>query len=112
MAINTKYKIQQKDLKSTLEAIDRLGFEGAMSLALEGSLHIVKQEPEATLATTFLAWSHNLMLDARSCKRKGKKYKEFILLARFYRLLAHKIYWKQRLKEEIAPIADFLQAVE
>jgi hypothetical protein len=81
-----------------------------LEAAIEGSHILLKQEPDRALPTTFLAWSINLMKDSRKARSK-KKAKEFSMLSRFYRILAHKLYWKQREDSSIGFISDFIQEV-
>lgn len=93
-----------------MEAISRLGYDRALSVAFEGSLLAIKEEPETLLPTTFLSWSLNLVDDGRKLRNKSKR-SDYLLLAKFYRHLAHKVYWHQRHKGSIGHISDFMQVV-
>ena len=106
-----KQKIQKKDLQSSLEAINRFGFDKAFEVAFDGSITLIAGDPEATLPTTFLAWSYNLALDAKDPKTTKERL-DYLLLSHFYRKLAHKLYWNQRRLDQIAYISDFIQLVK
>lgn len=85
-----------------------MGFDRALEVALEGSKRVVSEDPTSALPTTFLAWSSNLTADAK----KGKDKEKYELAARFYRKLAHQLYWNQRALGKIGYISDFIQLVE
>lgn len=107
-SISHKYKIQKKDLAIALETIKRLGFDAALKWAFDGTCLKLEKDPDCPLATTYLSWSVNLLNDARSTKTEAEEEK-LRLLANFYRLLAHKTYWRQRSDGTISAIKDFLQ---
>ena len=106
--ISTKYRIQKRDLAATLETIKRVGFDAAMKLAFDGSILFLEKEPSNPVATTYLAWSINLLADSRATKSDAD-VKKFLQLHKFYRTLAHKIYWKQRTDGTLGVIKDFMQ---
>lgn len=107
--ISLKYKIPIKDQASTLETIKRLGYSRAFSAAFESARALLDSDQNSTITTTMLSWSHNLLNDAREAEINPD---ELLELSRFYRTLAHKLYWYQRTTDSIAPIGDFLQAVK
>lgn len=111
MSISTRYKIQKKDLAATLDAIKRVGFDEALKLAFNGSLMFLQKEPSNPISTTYLAWSVNLLTDARGAKQEADRDK-FYQLSKFYRTLAHRIYWKQRIDGTISVIKDFIQLAQ
>lgn len=109
-SISHKYKIHKKDLAVALETIKKIGFDAALKWAFDGTCVKLEKDPDCPLATTYLSWSINLVNDARSCKNESESEK-FLMLAKFYRTLAHKTYWKQRSEGKIERIKDFLQLV-
>lgn len=109
--INTKYRIDERELVAILKKIEESGYEEAFKIALEASLAIAASNPESLLSTTYLAWSHNLMNDARGSLDANEAAALFEV-ANFYRRLAHKVYWFQLEKDLIAPIKDFIQVVK
>lgn len=109
-SISHKYKIQKKDLAAALEAIKKMGLDAALKWAFDGTCAKLEKDPDCPLATTYLSWSFNLVSDARACKNEAEAEK-FLMLAGFYRTLAHKTYWKQRADGTIEVIKDFLQLV-
>lgn len=109
-SINTKYKIPKRDLAATLETIKRIGFDEALRYAYDGSVLFLQKEPAHPIATTYLAWSGNLLSDARAAKSEPEQEK-FFELSKFYRLLSHRIYWMQRAGNTISVIKDFMQLV-
>lgn len=109
--INTKYRIEQRELTATLRTIEQAGYDSAFEMALKVSLEQAAQNPECCLATTYLAWSLNLMLDSRIVDVDWN-VEHLLMAAHFYRKLAHKIYWFQRKEDLIAPIGGFIQAVK
>ena len=109
-SISHKYKIQKKDLAVALETIKKLGFDPALLWAFNGTCAKLDKDPDCPLATTYLSWSVNLLNDARASKTEQESEK-FLLLANFYRTLAHKTYWKQRSDGTISMIKDFIQLI-
>lgn len=109
-SISNKYKIPKRDLTATLETIKRIGFDEALRLAYDGSILFLQKEPAHPISTTYLAWSDNLLNDARAAKTDAENAK-FLQLSKFYRLLAHRIYWMQRTEGSISVIKDFMQLV-
>lgn len=106
--INLKPRILKRDLESTKEAISKLGFEGALDFALLGIKTATSSKPDNDFATVMMAWSANLLLDAREASdiEQGRL---LYSLAKFYRILAHRAYWYQRKCGKIAKYKDFLQ---
>lgn len=109
-SISHKYKIQKKDLAAALEAIKKMGLEAALKWAFDGTCVKLEKDPDCPLATTYLSWSINLVSDSRAAKSETESDK-LLLLAGFYRTLAHRTYWKQRSEGTISTIKDFLQLV-
>jgi hypothetical protein len=108
--INLKYKIEDKDSDITLSIIRAAGFENALDLAYAKALRILDKDEESILSVMLLAWSHNLLADAREAV--GKEMEDLRYLAYFYRKLAHKVYFYQRKDNSIAMLPGFLQPVE
>jgi hypothetical protein len=103
-----KHKIETEDQERTLLIINDIGFENALKIAFDKVLEIMSKNPDAALATKWLSWSYNLSEDARVATDK----KEILLfLAKFYRRLAHQVYWHQRSLNQIGYIRDFIQEV-
>jgi len=112
MQISTRYRIQESDLESTLDAIKSIGFVAALDLAYNGSIGLIKEDKDSTLATRFLSWSYNLLLDSRKAKSHKGRASDLLLLSNFYRQLAHKVYWVQRKRGNIGLIKDFIQVID
>jgi len=105
--INLKYKIEDRDLKITLEVIENFGFKSAMDLAYNKAMSILKKDEESILPVMLLAWSQNLLSDARN--PENKLYLEDLYqLSSFYRRLAQKVYQYQRNKNSIGKLPGFL----
>lgn len=110
MLYNTKYKIEETEKLRTLEIIDALGFDVASEAAYNKALKILETNPDVASANIWLAWSYNLNNDGKNTTSNEQKQILFSL-ARFYRKLAHRIYWHQRKEGSIGYIKDFLQEV-
>lgn len=111
MTLNTRQKIQKKDIQTTLESINKVGFDNALVAALEGSItHLIK-DPTSPIAITYYSWSVNLLEDSRNAKQ-NIDFDKFLLLSSFYRILAHKVYWKQIRAGNTGYIKDFIQIVQ
>jgi len=108
--INLKYKMEQRHIERTLDVIKGYGFECALDLAYLKALAITRKDVESILCVILLAWSHNLLTDARAAEEKWL-IDDFRLLALFYRKLAHMVYWHQHENGEIGELKDFLRAV-
>lgn len=108
LTISTKYRIAKRDMAATLETIKKIGYDEALKFAFNGSMGLLDKEPGSPLATTYLAWSVNLLGDSRSTKSDTDKTK-FLQLSNFYRTLAHRVYWIQRAAGTIDVIPDFMQ---
>lgn len=110
MNISTCYRIQERDQKLTLEIIRSIGFEQALEEAFLKALYLVANTPTSTLATEWLAWSHNLLEDSRKVE-SDEVANDLRLLASFYRKLAHKVYWYLRKTDQLAEVNDFIRLV-
>ena len=110
MLYNTNYKIEETEKRRTIEIIDALGFEIALTAAYDKALQIVEKNPDVASANIWLAWSYNLNNDGKT-SRDYEQQQVLFSLARFYRKLAHKIYWYQRKDGSIGYIKDFIQEV-
>lgn len=108
LTISTKYRIAKRDMAATLETIKKIGYDEALKFAFNGSLSLIEKDPGAPIATTYLAWSVNLLGDSRSAKADSDREK-CLQLSGFYRTLAHRIYWSQRAAGTIEIIQDFMQ---
>jgi hypothetical protein len=106
--LNPKPRISKRDLESTKEAINRLGFHGALDFALGGIRAATASKPDHDFATTMMAWSGNLLADARKASSEEAS-KRLYELAHFYRILAHRAYWFQRKHGKIDKFKEFLQ---
>lgn len=110
MLYNTKYKIEEDEKRRTLEIIDALGFDVALEAAYNKALKILEKNPDMASANIWLAWSYNLNNDGKRCA-SAHQQETLFSIAKFYRKLAHKIYWHQRKHGTIGFIRDFLQEV-
>lgn len=110
MLYNTKYKIEENEKLRTLEIIDALGFDIALDAAYDKAFKILERNPDVASANIWLAWSYNLNNDGKNTISKEQQQVLFSL-AKFYRKLAHKIYWHQRRVGSIGYIKDFIQEV-
>lgn len=110
MLYNTNYKIEETEKLRTLEIIDALGFDSALEAAYNKALKILEKNPDMASANIWLAWSYNLNNDGKNVVR-GEQKEILYSLARFYRKLAHKIYWHQRREGSIGYIKDFIQEI-
>lgn len=110
MLYNTNYKIEETEKLRTLEIIEALGFDTALDAAYNKALKILEKNPDVASANIWLAWSYNLNNDGKNTKQEDQKQVLFSL-AKFYRKLAHRIYWHQRREGSIGYIKDFLQPV-
>lgn len=110
MLYNTKYKIEETEKVRTLEIIDALGFDTAVDAAYDKALKILERNPDAASANIWLAWSYNLSNEIKP-EVSESQIESLLSLSRFYRKLAHKIYWHQRRSGSIGYIKDFIQEV-
>lgn len=110
MNINIKYRLEEHHMRRTLNGIRCYGYDGAMNMAFDRALKVLEREPESILCVTLLAWGHNLLIDAREAENNYQA-QELKLLAKFYRRLAHKVYWEQHKNGEIGDLKDFIRAV-
>lgn len=110
MSVSTRYKITKRDLAATWDAIKQIGYDDALDMAFNGTIIAIEKDPNAALATNYLSWSCNLLLDHRGAKDDEKE--KFLILSRFYRTLAHRVYWRQRADGTIGQIGDFIQLVK
>lgn len=111
MLYNTKYKIEETEKRRTLEIIDALGFDTALEAAYDKALKILEKNPDVASANIWLAWSYNLTNDGKNTASETEEQQILFSLAKFYRKLAHKIYWHQRKDGSIGYIRDFIQEV-
>lgn len=110
MAFNTKYKIEERDKLLTLGIIRAIGFERAVDIALDRSFGVISKNPESILCVTFLAWSHNLLEEARASD-DDEVAGDLRLLSYFYRKLSHRVYWEQRKSGDLGEMNHFLREV-
>lgn len=108
--ISTSYRIEERDRKLTLEIIKNIGFDDALEEAYSKALYLVANTPTATFATEWLAWSYNLLEDSRKVS-SSEVANDLRILSRFYRKLAHKVYWYLRKTEQISDIPAFIRSV-
>lgn len=109
--INLKYKIEDRYSKITFDVIESLGFDSAMHLAYNKAINVLEENQESILSVMLLAWSHNLLTDARAAP-ENQEAQKLLQLSSFYRKLAHKVYQYQRENDLIAMLPVFLQAIE
>lgn len=107
MTISLKYKIEDRHSKITLDIINTVGYDSAMALAYNKSVEVVTKSIDSILPVILLAWSMNLQKDARE-----QNNADLSMLASFYRILAHKVYFFQRKNDLIGILPDFIQEVE
>lgn len=110
MNINTKYKIEERAVHKTLDIIRLWGYGPAIDLAYEKGKYVLNKDPESILCVMLLAWSHNLLDDARKSDSKWAA-DDLRLLSSFYRKVAHKIYWHQFENNQIGELSDFIRQV-
>jgi hypothetical protein len=111
MGINRKYRIEEKHQKLTLDLIRQIGFDEALDIAYGKALYATANSPQSTMATELLAWSHNLFEDAKTVSTPNVA-EELKILSRFYRKLAHKLYWELKRTGQLSDISDFIRLVE
>lgn len=107
---NTNYKIEPRFLHKTLSIIRECGTENAISMAYDRALQVVNRDPESILCVILLAWSYNLLTDARRSERSHEK-EDLMTIASFYRRIAHKVYWYQVESGQISELEDFVRKV-
>ena len=111
MNISTCYRIEERDQNITLGIIRSIGFEEALEEAFKKALYLVANTPTSTLATEWLAWSHNLLEDSRKLESEEVS-SDLRLLASFYRKLAHKVYWYLKRTDQLGEMRDFIRLVD
>lgn len=111
MYISKRYRIEEQDQRLTLEIIRSVGFGVALEEAYQKALYLVANNPSSMLATKWLAWSHNLLKDSREATSE-QVVNDLVLLASFYRRLAHKTYWFQKSTGQISDLTEFIRPVE
>ena len=110
MAFNTKYKIDEADKLLTLGIIRAIGFEKAIDIALARSFRVLEKDPESILCVMLLAWSHNLLEEARASDDENI-FNDLRLLSHFYRKLSHRLYWEQRKCGDLGEMSHFIREV-
>lgn len=108
--IGTSYRIEDKSRDLTLGIIKEIGFDEALDEAYCKALYLVANSPTSTLATEWLAWSHNLLEDSRKVN-STKIADDLRILSLFYRKLAHKTYWYLKRTNQISDIPAFIRSV-
>jgi len=82
--------IMHNEANSSLSAIRTLGFDAALRVAYaraQASGHMFDE------AKRCMKLNRNFVNDARSYQHSPVLFERFLMLARFYRLLGHKLYW-------------------
>lgn len=105
------HKIGEKEKSATISIINTIGFDNALEKAYQKALLLVETDPYSTLATTWLSWSENLLYDSRKPEFE-KEREELLLLSKFYRFLAHKVYWRLFNAGSIGEINGFIRLVK
>lgn len=80
----------QPETTNSLAAIKMLGFEGALRVAFTRAMACAKPREEAFRC---LKLSRSYIKDARIFEFSSGLNSRYLLLASFYRVLAHRIYW-------------------
>lgn len=81
----------QPETTNSLAAIKMLGFEGALRAAL---VRAAAHSDARSEALRCLKLSRSYLKDARAFSFSSGLHSRYLLLASFYRVLAHRIYWK------------------
>lgn len=108
--ISPAYRIEDKSRELTLEIIRNIGFDLALEEAYSKALYLVANSPTSTVATEWLAWSHNLLEDSRKAG-PPEEIRDLLTLSSFYRKLAHKVYWYLKKNRQISDMPDFIRLV-
>jgi hypothetical protein len=87
----------QPETTNSLAAIRILGFDGALNAALARAM---ANNPDKEEAVRCLKLSRAYLKDARAFAFSPGLHERYLLLASFYRILAHKIYLKVDSGEE------------
>lgn len=87
----------QPETTNSLAAIGTLGFDGALRAALTRAA--AQSNPRAE-ALRCLKLARTYLKDARAFNFSPGLHSRYLLLASFYRILAHKIYWKAGFRNE------------
>lgn len=109
--LNTNYRIPNQTLWDLLSALEEMGDFDAFDIAFNKSKDIIETDPESLLITEYFSWSHNLLLDARATEDSNLK-ERLLAASRFYRKLAHHLYWVAVKAGTVARSPHFLQAIK
>jgi hypothetical protein len=89
----------QPETTNSLAAIKTLGFDGALRAALTRAMAHPDAKAEALRC---LKLARSYLKDARAFNFSPGLHSRYLLLASFYRILAHRIYWKAGFRTEQA----------
>lgn len=98
----------QPETTNSLAAIGTLGFDGALRAALKRAM--AHSDPRSE-ALRCLKLARSYLKDARAFNFSPGLHSRYLLLARFYRVLAHRVYWKAGFRNEQAR-HGFLRVIE
>lgn len=98
----------QPETTNSLAAIKMLGFQGAQRAAFARAMACGNPREEALRC---LKLSRSYLKDARLFEFSSGLHSRYLLLASFYRILAHRIYWASGSGEELVR-QGFLRVVK
>jgi len=99
--------IMHHEANSSLSAIRTLGFDAALRVAYARAVSTGLLLDEAKRC---IKLNRNFVSDARSYQHSPVLFERFLMLARFYRLLGHQLYWEHRKTSESKDMT-FLQEI-
>jgi hypothetical protein len=89
--------LMQPETTNSLAAIRILGFEGALRSAFA---RVMAQPKAREEALRYLKLSRSYLKDARTFHFSSGLSERYLTLASFYRILAHRIYWRSGTETE------------